>query len=190
MCGRFTLKEKNKVKAMFGVDINPSFNICPGTKILTIDKNNNINFLNWGYRPVWAGDTFNLINARSETIFEKPSFKNSRRCLIIADGYFEWKKEIKKVPYYFHNNNKLFFFGGLFNETSGCCIVTKESEESLSFIHNRQPLIIDEKESDKWLQNEYDFSTSNRQNISFHKVSNKVNSPKNNSPENIMTIED
>ena len=188
MCGRFTLKEKNKVNDKFGVDISPSFNISPGNKILTIDENNNSKFINWGYRPIWAEDTFNLINARSETIFEKPSFKNASRCLIIADGYFEWKKEAEKVPYYFHMNNELFFFGGLYNNTSGCCIVTKESNENLSHIHNRQPIIIDDKDANKWLQNEYKFESSFHSDIFFYKVSNKVNSPKNNSPENIIPI--
>ena len=92
MCGRFTLKEAKKVKDQFNVNISPSFNITPGTKILTIDNQNKTRFLNWGYRPIWAKDNFNLINARSETILEKPSFKNARKCLIVADGYYEWKK--------------------------------------------------------------------------------------------------
>ncbi len=189
MCGRFTLKEAKKVKDQFNVDISPSFNITPGTKILTIDNQNKTRFLNWGYRPIWAKDNFNLINARSETILEKPSFKNARKCLIVADGYYEWKKEIKKIPYYFHMNNSLFFFGGLFNDTSGCCIVTKEAEKSLADIHIRQPVIIEESNKNKWLNEEYNFEYLFESDITFHKVSNRVNSPKNNSPENILEVE-
>ena len=188
MCGRFTLKESTKVKEKFDINITPSYNISPGTKLLTL-YNNSLDFLNWGYSPSWAKKPFNLINARIETIDEKPSFKNAKRCLIIADGYFEWKKSARKIPYYFHMNNELFFFAGLFNNTSGCCIVTHNADQSLTNIHERQPLIILGNDSKKWLDKTFNFNYRKKIDLDYYEVSTKVNSPKNNTKENINPLE-
>ena len=94
------------------------------------------------------------------------------------------KKKLKKYPIIFIWTIVYFFFGGLFNDTSGCCIVTKEAEKSLADIHSRQPVIIEESNKNKWLNEEYNFEYLFESDITFHKVSNRVNSPKNNSPEN------
>ena len=92
MCGRFTLRNLDDLKARYGeTDFSPSYNVAPGQQILTItDK---FQTMEWGFTPYWAEKPFNLINARIETLFEKPSFTNSNRCLIPADGWYEWKQK-------------------------------------------------------------------------------------------------
>ena len=87
MCGRFTLTNKDKVKKRFAIDLDESFNICPSTEILVL-TNKLIN-IKWGYSPHWAKSPMNLINARYETIHEKPSFKDAKRCVFIMDGWYE-----------------------------------------------------------------------------------------------------
>ena len=102
MCGRFTLRNLDDLKARYGeTDFSPSYNVAPGQQILTItDK---FQTMKWGFTPYWAEKPFNLINARIETLFEKPSFTNSNRCLIPADGWYEWKqKDEVKVPHFHH----------------------------------------------------------------------------------------
>ena len=90
MCGRFTLKNKKAVKEKLGIDIKPSYNITPAQNILIFDSKSSL-YINWSYSPNWAKQPMNLINARYETLHLKPSFKNCKRCLVIADGWFEWK---------------------------------------------------------------------------------------------------
>ena len=80
----------------------------------------------------------NLINARYETLHLKPSFKNSKRCLVIADGWFEWKNiHDKKVPFYHFIKKSFFFMAGIYNE-KGCAIVTTNSSQNIKHIHHRQ----------------------------------------------------
>ena len=90
MCGRFTLTNKDKVKKKFDIDLDESFNICPSTEILVLT--NKLENIKWGYSPHWAKSPMNLINARYETIHEKPSFKDAKRCVFIMDGWYEWKR--------------------------------------------------------------------------------------------------
>ena len=107
MCGRFTLRNTKKIKEDFGVEREPSFNISPGQSILTVHKK--IEIMRWYFNPEWAKKPMNLINARSETLHEKPSFRDARRCVIPVDGWYEWyRQDGKKQPYFFHNNNDLF----------------------------------------------------------------------------------
>ena len=113
MCGRFTLRNLDDLKTRYGeTDFRPSYNVAPGQKILALtDK---FQTMEWGFSPYWAEKPFNLINARIETLFEKPSFTNSNRCLIPADGWYEWKqKDEVKVPYFHHLKGDSFFFGGV-----------------------------------------------------------------------------
>ena len=131
MCGRFVLiSDLSVITEYFDIQevlasFSPSRNVSPGQHIPAVirrdDKKNLVTFL-WGLIPSWSKDSSigaKLINARAETVNEKPSFKNAlqkRRCLIIADGFYEWENEgKKKIPYYFSlKSGKPFGFAGLY----------------------------------------------------------------------------
>ena len=184
MCGRYTLTNKVEVKKKFNIDIEQNYNICPNSQVLVLtDKPE---WKTWNFSPPWAKKPMNLINARYETIDEKPSFRKTSRCIIIMDGWYEWKRyfdwnkrENVKDPYYHHLNSDIIFVAGLHNET-GCLCVTKKSVEPISNIHNRQPLLLDETHIDKWLRGDYILKDTISKNIQIHKVSMYVNTPKNN----------
>ena len=186
MCGRFTLKEKLKVLNKFNIDIEPSYNICPSNKVLILDKNLYPIFLKWGFSQNWSNNKLTLVNARNETINEKSYFKNSERCIFIADGYFEWmKSNEKKFPFYHHMNGDLMFFAGIYNK-NGCCIVTIEANENISFIHHRQPLILYENELLNWVNNKNGlFISTEVKKINYYRVKETVNTPENNSEHNL-----
>ena len=182
MCGRFTLRNLDDIKARYGeTDFRPSYNVAPGQKILALtDK---FQTMEWGFSPYWAEKPFNLINARIETLFEKPSFTNSNRCLIPADGWYEWKLEDEvKTPHFHHLKGDIFFFGGVFGGYRGkvgCAIVTKDAVESLKNIHQRMPLIISRQHFQDWLNGDNidcsDIFSSKA--IKNHPVSTHVNNP-------------
>ena len=150
----------------------PSRNISPGQHIPAVirrdDKNILVTFL-WGLIPSWSKDTSigaKLINARAETVNEKPSFKNAfqkRRCLIVADGFYEWKKDgKKKIPYYFYlKSGKPFGFAGLYEswfspekkQMDTCTIITTQANSLVRPIHERMPVIIPKKQEEIWLKN-------------------------------------
>ena len=187
MCGRFTLHNSNKVIDKIGFDIAPNYNIVPSNLILILIPEPVL--LYWGLTPEWATKPMNLINARIETLKEKPAFKNSKPCIIVSDGWFEWKKSntLGKIPFYIHNNNKIIYFAGIYND-KGCSIVTKEANQELCNIHHRQPLILGKKARRSWI-NEFEIKILN-QSEEFHcqRVGNHVNSPRNNSPQCIEAI--
>ena len=187
MCGRFTLYNSDKVKDKIGFEISPNYNIVPSNLILILTLEPVL--LYWGLTPEWASKPMNLINARIETIKEKPSFKNSKPCIVVSDGWFEWKKSntIDKIPFYIHNNNKIIYFAGIYND-KGCSIVTKEADSKLLNIHHRQPLILGKKERRSWI-NEFEIKNLD-QSQEFHcrRVGNYVNSPRNNSSKCIEAV--
>ncbi|SVC32935.1 uncharacterized protein METZ01_LOCUS285789, partial [marine metagenome] len=114
--------------------------------------------MKWSYNPTWAKKPMNIINARSETLNEKPSFKMAKRCTIVADGWFEWhRKGDKKQPYFFHMNDNIFLFAGIYNEyqgVNGCAIITKKANENLGKVHHRMPILLENNEARNWLQGE------------------------------------
>ena len=186
MCGRFVLYDVEKIKKKFNIEIRPSFNITPSQEVLIYDKKPHL--MKWSFSPIWAKKDLNLINCRSETMFEKPSFKNTERCIFVLNGWYEWKKENnEKQPYYFSTND-IFFMGGLRNN-NGCCVVTKEANINLSQIHKRQPILLKEKEINKWLTGENFFNSKLDDEIKITKVSKKVNNPSNNDKKNLIAIE-
>ncbi len=192
MCGRYTLVNKEAVKNKFDIEINQNFNIHPSSEVLLLT--NRIQKIKWSYSPHWAKAPMNIINARYETINEKPSFKNAKRCIFIMDGWYEWKRyfdwdrrENKKDPFYHHLNSELIFVGGLYNE-SGCLCVTKEAVKPISEIHNRQPLLLSENQIQSWLEGSYILSDDISQNISIHQVSPYVNTPAHNDSKCIQPI--
>ena len=178
MCGRFTLTlEASEIQLELGIgDVpenwHPRYNIAPSQDIAIIKNTeaSKISWARWGLVPSWAKDIKmgqRLINARGETIQEKPSYRNafkSRRCVVLADGFYEWKKGVKNQksqPFYFYlPGKKLFGLAGLWetwqsksDETvlQTCTIITCEANELVSKVHERMPVIFTKEQIWKWL---------------------------------------
>jgi putative SOS response-associated peptidase YedK len=177
MCGRFTLTvnpaevQESFSSYSFPQKFAPRFNIAPTQPVLVIpnDDQNTADFFVWGLIPMWAKDPgigSRMINARGETLEEKPAFRSSlkyKRCLILADGFYEWKgAEGKKVktPFFIHmKNRKPFAFAGLWDSwnspdgalVKSCTIITTEPNELTGIIHNRMPVILHPRDYAKWL---------------------------------------
>jgi putative SOS response-associated peptidase YedK len=161
MCGRYRLRDvKGALKAL-GVDCaedyQPRFNIAPTQMVLTITAERQLHEMIWGIKPKWGGsDVRVLINARSETVREKPSFKESfmhRRCLVPADGFYEWARDTKQ-PYLFElKDGSPFAIAGLWEvtEASHCCLLTTAGNEVLAPHHHRMPVIVKQEDWDEWL---------------------------------------
>jgi len=166
MCGRFVritpipvIAKKFKAKQLL-TNLAPSYNIAPSQKILIINDEGVRQLVQctWGFIPSWAKDPSignKMINARSETVAEKPSFRpafRKKRCLVIADGFYEWRTEGKrKFPMYIHlKSGEPFGFAGLYNvwtspageKTCTCTIITTEANEAVRPIHDRMPVIL------------------------------------------------
>ena len=189
MCGRYAIYSKKKIKDIYNVDIEPNYNVSPGSNILVLDCDYVPRKMIWKFFPIWGKKDFNIINARSETLHVKNSFKNTLRCIFIADGYYEWKEDINyKKPFYIFKKSSFLFIAGLYNDTSGCCIVTKKSQSNISHIHHRQPLILNEKNMRSWLDGTLDLKKDYDSSLYFYQVSINVNNPQNNQEKNIKPI--
>ena len=184
MCGRFTLKNKKKIKDLYDIDIVPNYNISPSSNVFVLASGPMT--MKWSYSPSWAKTPMNIINARIETLEEKPSFKESKRCVFLTDGWYEWKRwfnwerrENKKVPYYHSIENDIIHIAGIYNST-GCAIITQQSQGSLKEIHHRQPVLLNDNEIKLWLSGEHIQDSKLSDSINIHKVSSYVNSARNN----------
>jgi putative SOS response-associated peptidase YedK len=176
MCGRFTLRTNAAaVQQAFQLDeaprIEPRYNVAPSQQVLAVRLSEQGKaepvFFRWGLVPSWAKDPkigYTLINARSETASEKPSFRaafKQRRCLIPADGFYEWKAVgKKKQPMYFAlRDGLLFAFAGLWERwmspdgpaVQTCTILTTTSNELIRPLHERMPVILDPPRYHAWL---------------------------------------
>ncbi len=205
MCGRFTLHTpvselvERFALSKFEFDYSPQYNIAPSQSVLTVlfeKKTTTVSLMRWGLVSPWQKDVSSrrpLINARLETLSEKPTFRgliNSKRCLIIADGYYEWKQEDStKYPIYITlDQGKPFAFAALWdNEASpSCTIVTKEASPFLQSVHHRMPLILTPDTEKLWLSSmpfrELQGFLPHQEDrpFQYHRVSTFVNSPKNN----------
>ncbi|MFC3883587.1 SOS response-associated peptidase [Bacillus songklensis] len=210
MCGRFSLiVDLPTLQHTFNFEMNeelsPRYNIAPGQNILTVlsrgEKRAGIP-MRWGLVPFWADDPkigYKMINARAETVDEKASFKmpfQRQRCLILADGFYEWKKEGKeKQPYRFHlRNGKPFAFAGLWSKWTKqgeplytCTIITTKPNEVTREVHERMPVILPDDTYNMWLNLEVsdtEFLKSlllpyPAEEMEVYPVSTLVNSPKN-----------
>ncbi len=180
MCGRFTLRTKAKdIAAHFVLadvpNLKPRYNIAPtqdvGAVRLDPGGKREFAFLRWGLIPSWAKDTktgYSMINARAESVATKPSFRSAfkkRRCLILADGFYEWKKVgDKKQPFLIHlKDDESFAFAGLWErwqrekqEIQSCTIIVTEPNTVLEEIHDRMPVILPSDEYDLWLDPEFE----------------------------------
>ena len=210
MCGRYTIIAKaEEIEKRFNVEVpeayQPRYNAAP-TQILPVITNqqpDGISFFHWGLIPSWAKDksiSSKLINARSETITEKASFRNAvkqRRCLVLADGFYEWKKTSKKakVPYrILLSDESLFAFAGLWEEYEDedeqvihtFTIITTSANSTISGIHERMPVILEPNTERTWLdqsqpaENHLDLlKPYSPEKTKYHAVSPLVNSVRN-----------
>jgi len=221
VCGRYVLaQDYEELKKRFGLEqsdfsVKPSYNIAPGqaNPVITNGAGRNIKAMKWGLIPHWAKDpkiAYKMINARSETVAEKPSYRDSfknKRCLIPASGFYEWQKTVndpkKKTPIHIRlENSELFAFAGLWSswrngedELLTYTIITTEANNFLTIYHDRMPVILNQSDESKWLN--YQTPSDELQSLlvpcaedrlEAYEVSKLVNSPKNNSSECIQKI--
>ena len=199
MCGRYVItkpvtKTSDLVKTNIKVEDKDNYNAHPAQKLPVIKAYTNGKALEnceWGLVPSWAKDKKDfrpLINARLETLMEKVSFKKliqTSRCLIVADGYYEWKRENKeKIPYYFTKvDSSLMFFAGI-HQNNQFCIITREATNSVKEVHHREPLVIKEEQISNYLNLKKEGMDILRNikpsELKFHAVSKDVNKPINN----------
>lgn len=219
MCGRFQLSVKGKhISERFNVEVfdekySPSYNCAPSQKlaVITNAEPEKLSYFKWGLIPFWSKDPKignKLINARSESISEKSSFKTAftrRRCLIPANGFYEWKKDGKeKTPYrIFLKSENIFAMAGIWEtwkdsedrELNTFSIITTKPNSLMKNIHNRMPVILDINDEKAWLfENDPSFLQTllkpyDPNFMSAYQISSKVNSPANNSSELIEEIE-
>ena len=199
MCGRYVVtnpvsKTKSLVKTAIKVEDKENYNAHPYQYLPVIKKYTNGNALEnlkWGLVPSWSKkkEFKPLINARLETIDEKVSFKKLiqlTRCVAVADGFYEWKREEKnKIPYYFlREDKKIIYIAGIY-ENDQFCLVTEEASKNILEIHRRQPVILNEKDINRYLNIELNGSSflkeCKKPNLEFYEISKEVNKPTNNS---------
>jgi putative SOS response-associated peptidase YedK len=176
MCGLYSFKTaREEARSLFKYVETPDFPprryVAPLSPIAIVRNDNgqrHFELVRWGFIPSWMKEPRPgkpIINARNETILEKPSFRNAirrRRCLIPADGYYEWKGDVpgKKVPYYFHRpDHGPFAFAGIWEHWMGAdgseietaAIITSEPNRVVSSIHDRMPVVIQTENHAQWL---------------------------------------
>jgi putative SOS response-associated peptidase YedK len=179
MCGRYNLTASSEAivehfQLLRQVKFQPSYNIAPAQKILNIveldDQSRKAVNLFWGLVPSWSKDSKNsshLINARIETVREKPSFRSAfkhRRCLIPANGFYEWAKNDHKQAFHIHRQDQqLFAFAGLWEQWQheaetlySCTIITTAATDLMQPIHERMPVIISPEHYHQWLDKSAD----------------------------------
>jgi putative SOS response-associated peptidase YedK len=172
MCGRYTLRSRGSAK-FYGVPASqlpllvPRYNIAPSQDVPVIVEHGGereLALLQWGLVPSWSKEPKGFINARAETLQDKPSFSESfqrRRCLIPADGFFEWARAGRsKQPYYFQMKDESpFAFAGIWDRwqrndriITSCSIITTTPNELLATIHDRMPVILTDEAQEIWLR--------------------------------------
>jgi putative SOS response-associated peptidase YedK len=214
MCGRYTFFNNiDSLQHSLNIDVidsniidhQASYNISPTQNAPVVFQDNNNRILKnmrWGLIPSWAKDNSfasKLINARAETIADKPSFKNlitTNRCVVLANGYYEWVNiNNKKQPYFIYSGeNTMISMAGLWTEWKDVIsftIITKQSETSISHLHHRMPLMLPKEKIDSYLDKNNafdDFIIFDDMKLKYHQVSRLVNSPKNNNASCINPI--
>ncbi|AOV07208.1 hypothetical protein BI350_06410 [Sporosarcina ureilytica] len=221
MCGRFSMTSPiEQIQLAFELsnlselNLTPRYNVAPSQQVFSIisdGENKRGGFLKWGLVPSWSKDSkigYKMINARSETVDTKPSFKNllkRRRCLIVADGFYEWKNEDgKKQPFRIKmKDDRVFAFAGLWDrwQSNGetiqsCTIITTEANDVVSDIHDRMPVILPKEKQEIWLNPAVQEPKHLKQllqpytsdEMTAYQVSTLVNSPKNDVSEIINSL--
>jgi putative SOS response-associated peptidase YedK len=177
MCGRFAFySPAEATAALFGaagsLDIGPRYNIAPTQDIAAVrvaeDEGRELVALRWGLVPFWAKDPGignRMINARAETVAEKPAFRAAyrhRRCLVLADGFYEWHREGSvKIPYFISlANEEPFAFAGLWEQWHSketdeslqtATLITTQANGFLAPLHHRMPVILEKDRAERWL---------------------------------------
>lgn len=222
MCGRYSLTQTQPktLQAAFGLgddvtavpsDLPPRYNIAPTQLVAVVvdegkGQGRQLDAFRWGLIPSWAKDMrigAKMINARAETVAEKPSFRAAfkrRRCLVLADGFYEWRNtEGGKIPTYIYlRHQRPFAFAGLWetwydpagNFVPSCTIITTTPNKLMAPIHNRMPVILPPEQYETWLnpqaQNRAELEALLQpypaEAMTYHPVSTTVNSPANDGP--------
>ncbi|WP_066293870.1 SOS response-associated peptidase [Bacillus sp. FJAT-29937] len=224
MCGRFTLTasfeqiiDRFDIEQFMEEDLfSPSYNVAPSQSVLSVindGSKNRLGFLRWGLIPSWAKDEkigYKMINARAETLNEKPSFRHAyknRRCLVIADSFYEWKRhdDKTKTPMRIKlKSDQLFAMAGLWEQWKSpqgksvftCSVITTTPNELVKDIHDRMPVILNPEDEKIWLNRTITdtayldqlLKPLDKELMETYEVSSLVNSPKNNSVELIQRI--
>ena len=187
MCGRFTLYDLSKFNININYEFKPNFNISPGSSILILNENKLPLIINWGITANWS-EKVKIFNSRSETLKVKKSFNNTKRCIFLANGYYEWKRiGQNKIPFYHFLSDEIMFFAGIYND-DGACIVTRESYSKMKQIHSRQPVLLKYDNFNTWFDKTHDFECQFSIEMNIYEVSKSVNSVKNNSFKNIQKV--
>jgi putative SOS response-associated peptidase YedK len=214
MCGRYDYhpKDFSDLRIRFDLDGNlrlfkPRFNIAPSQEapVIMNCEGRSVEMLQWGLVPSWANDASignRMINARCETIREKPSFRDllaTRRCLVLAHGFYEWRKDgAKKIPMRFRlKSGNSFAFAGLWdswrkpdgNFVHSFTIVTTKPNDLMRQIHNRMPVMLNDDDALTWLTDRAEIGHSltllkpfPAELMECYQVSTLVNDPRNDSP--------
>lgn len=220
MCGRYTLiADIGDLAQRFEFDgadfrYDPGYNIAPTESVVTVRNvdGREAALMKWGLIPFWAKDPKIgawMINARAETVAEKPAFRNAlrkRRCLVLADGYYEWQKTpVGKRPYrIMMKSGEPFAMAGLWetwrdiqgNVVPSCTIITTAANDYLAPIHNRMPVILPQEAEELWLDSRVENPISlidiltpySDKAIDAYEVSTMVNNARNDSPEVIARL--
>lgn len=215
MCGRYTLHSRDRLslKGLSPLDLpfDPRYNIAPSQEVLVLanfGKGIEGRLMHWGLIPSWSTDGKGFINARAETLEEKPSFSESfrfRRCLIPADGFFEWKRAGReKRPFYIcANDDAPLMFAGIWDTwrchgqiVSSCAIITTTANEVVGQLHNRMPAILPAEVQAAWLDRRTTRSELMSMLVPFpaaktktYPVSSEVNQPNVDTPDLIARVD-
>jgi putative SOS response-associated peptidase YedK len=216
MCGRFALNKsaadlKRHHNAANALEYPASYNIAPSQPIVSILQRGGqreITLMKWGLVPSWAKDPAignAMINARAETVEEKPSFRASfkrKRCIIPASGFFEWHAKTRQ-PYYFSPREDIFSFAGLWDrwrspagsELISCAILTAGANDLMKAVHERMPVILDADAANLWLSDSQDvpllksvLRPYDGARMQAWQVSKEVNSPAHNYPKILEAV--
>ncbi len=223
MCGRFTLAtdldeiiDRFEIGVSIGIDqYQHRYNIAPSQQVLSVVNDgtqNRLGYLRWGLVPSWSKELsigHKMINARSETITEKPSFKHAvqkRRCLVIADGFYEWKKDEKvKQPMMIRlKDNAPFAMAGIWErwvsptnqEIFTCSVITTKPNKLMELIHDRMPVILRREDEKTWLNRSIEDTEELKHLLvpyadhymKAYEVSSQLNSPKHDTKEMILPV--
>jgi len=216
MCGRYAFfSPAEAVKRIFALDdvpeLEPRYNIAPTQTVPAVRTGEEgaraFAMLHWGLVPKWAKERAignRMINARSETLAEKPSFREAfkkRRCLVLADGWYEWQVAAGgKQPWFIRRKDaRPFAFAGLWERwkdpsngsmLESCTIVTTDAAESIRKIHERMPVVLEETDWDRWTDTAFSdtetlselLKACDPKTLEAWQVSREVNAPKNQGP--------
>ena len=216
MCGRYTLHSRDRIRlrGFNAIDLpfEARYNIAPSQQVVAIGnfgKGPEVRTLTWGLIPSWSTDGKGFINARAETLEERPSFSESfrwRRCLIPADGFFEWKRAGReKRPFYIYSGDDApLMFAGIWDTwrnrgevITSCAIITTPANDLVGELHDRMPAILSREFHDAWLNPKTSRVDILRMLVPFpasemkmHPVSNGVNSPDNDRPDLLVPVDE